>query len=329
MKYYLAPMEGITGYIYRNTLAEVYGVPDKCFTPFLCPNENRPMNKRERQDVIPEHNEGLPIIPQVLTNNAEHFLYSCRELEEMGYSEVNLNLGCPSGTVVGKKRGSGFLSVPEELDRFLDTVFQKAKVKISVKTRLGITDPEEFYPILEIYNRYPMEELIVHPRVQKDFYKHPVRKEIWDYVESYTGKHLCYNGDLFTLTDIAERKAEFPGLERMMLGRGILSNPSLLRMQKVKDRGGSRQEVTQAMTTADELLHFHDLLVERYYQRMKDENNVMFKMKELWFYLIRSFEESERYAKKLRKVQRVGEYREIVKQLFEDCPLYIPKHLYF
>lgn len=167
----LAPMEGLTTIYYRRALARWFGGVDRYFTPFLTPTQDHRFTKRELREVLLEHNGGLPTVPQLLTRNAEDFLWAAGELAAMGYREVNLNLGCPSGTVVAKGKGSGFLAHPAELDAFLEEIFSKAPCAISVKTRIGLKDPEEFPVLLAIYRKYPLAELIVHPRVRTDMYK--------------------------------------------------------------------------------------------------------------------------------------------------------------
>lgn len=317
MKYYLAPLEGITGYIFRNTLQEVFGALDKCFTPFIAPNENRPMNPRERADVLPENNGGLFIVPQILTNKAEHFLSTAKEIAEMGYEEINLNLGCPSGTVVAKKRGAGFLSEPKKLEQFLEEIYEKCPMKVSIKTRLGIYEPEEFYEIMEIYEKFPVSELIIHPRVQKDFYKNKPRMEVFRKVAEGCRIPVCYNGDLFSLSEVEKFQKDFPEIECIMIGRGEIKNPAFFRMLRLQEKHSG--EGQQGVPTVEELRRFHDLLVERYYERMADDRNVMFKMKEVWTYLLTSFVNAEKYGKKIRKAQKLSEYREAVGQLFEQC----------
>ncbi len=170
MKYYLAPMEGITGYIYRNSYEKFFNNIDKYFTPFIVPNKSTSLKTKELRDILPENNKGMNIVPQLLTNDSEAFIITARKLQQLGYNEINLNLGCPAGTVVSKNRGSGFLAKREELDIFLDEIFKIDDMKISIKTRIGKDSPEEFYELIKIYNKYPMEELIIHPRTQKDFY---------------------------------------------------------------------------------------------------------------------------------------------------------------
>ena len=174
MKYYFAPLEGVTSAPYRQAHHRHFSGVDRYYAPFISPTIHHVLTPREQRDILPEYNEGVPVIPQLLTKNAEDFLWAAGDLAAMGYSEVNLNLGCPSGTVVSKGKGSGFLGHPEELERFLDEIFEKSPIAVSVKTRLGVTDPDEFGPILELYNRYPISELTIHPRVQKQMY----RKEV-------------------------------------------------------------------------------------------------------------------------------------------------------
>ena len=185
VQHYLAPMEEVTGYVYRNVYHAMFGDMDKYFTPFIAPTKKKILKTRERKEVAPENNEGMYVVPQILTNDAEQFLDTCNMLMRLGYHEVNLNLGCPAATVVSKKKGSGFLEDPVALDRFFERVFGglsnmpddengQKQCRISVKTRIGVEFPEEFEDIVKVYNRYPLAEVIIHPRLQKDYYKnHP------------------------------------------------------------------------------------------------------------------------------------------------------------
>ena len=176
MHIYFAPLEGITTYPYRNLHHKYFGGVEKYFTPFLAPGPEQGMSVKEMRDVLPENNAGVLVVPQILTNRAGDFLLASKKLSEMGYREINLNLGCPSGTVTAKKKGSGFLLYPDDLDRFFDEVFSDAAVRngeflVSVKTRIGKNEVEEWPELMQVYNRYPIHELTVHPRIQKEFYK--------------------------------------------------------------------------------------------------------------------------------------------------------------
>ena len=309
MKYYFAPMEGVTGYIYRNAYQKFFHNVDCYYTPFVAPTKNHYFSSREKNDVLPEHNQGLPIVPQILTNRAENFVRTARELRRMGYQEVNLNLGCPSGTVVAKRKGAGFLAEPAELEHFLQDIFAElsGEVDISIKTRIGIAQPEEFVELLDVYNQFPVKELIVHPRVQKDMYNNKPNWEVFAQCVQESKNPLCYNGDIFTVADYQRFCDAFPQVEAVMLGRGILRNPGLLdeiRYHKPLDMGVLRQ--------------FHDEILQGYEAAFSGDKPVLFKMKELWGYLLPLFPNSSDYAKKIRKVERISEYKGIVGNIFSN-----------
>lgn len=305
MEFYLAPMEGITGYIYRNAHEKYFGTVDKYFSPFLAPNQNRCMNTREQQDVLPEHNEGQNLVVQILTNKSADFIRTCKKLEEMGYGEVNLNLGCPSGTVVAKKKGSGFLGDPAVLEEFFDTVFKLVNVKVSVKTRIGIEEAEEFDRLIPLYNRYPIHELIIHPRVQQDFYKNSPNLEAFAQAVKRCNMPVCYNGDIFTKKHYQTFTENFPTIDRMMLGRGVLVNPNLI--GRIKN---------DSVLNKETLRDFHDYLLENYGKVLSGNRNLLFKMKELWFYLHHCFTEPEKYYKKIKKAEKLSAYETAVSSLF-------------
>ncbi len=298
MKRYAAPMEGITGYIYRNAHHRVFGGADKYFTPFLSPGKKRSLRSRELNDILPQHNENIPVVPQILTNDWEDFIHTAEILREFGYEEVNLNLGCPSGTVTAKKRGAGFLACPEELDRFLERICSGTKQKISIKTRIGVESAEEFGPLLEIFCRYPLSELIVHPRTQKEGYRGAPHKEEFLRAFERAPFPVCYNGDLFSREDLEEFSREFPQADRVMVGRGLIADPALA--------AGAADGRT---VTKETFREFHQEILDGYCQIMSGDRNVLFKMKELWFYMIRLFPDGEDFAKKIRKSSTVAEYR--------------------
>ena len=306
MKFYLAPLEGITTYVYRNAYHKYFRPMDKYFTPFIVPHIDKKFNARELKELSKEHNAGLYVVPQLLTNNAEDFQKTARDIITLGYDELNLNLGCPSGTVVAKKKGSGFLAYPEELDRFLDEIYSKAECKISIKTRIGKSDPEEFHRLLEIYKKYPLEELIIHPRVQKDFYKNTPNWEMYRLAYEQGKEKLCYNGDIFTKQDYKSFISEFSETECIMLGRGIIRNPAL-----VENLEGSEISKKEAF------MGFHDMIYEEYQRISSGEKNVLFKMKEFWSYMETSFEGTEKIWKKIKKTEKLKDYEVYAKAMFD------------
>ena len=307
MKYYFAPMEGITGHIYRNAYEKYFHNIDKYFTPFIVPNQSLSLKTKELRDLLPENNDGLNIVPQILTNDAEGFILTANKLKQLGYDEINLNLGCPAGTVVSKKRGSGFLAYPEELDKFLDEIYKIKDMKISIKTRLGKENPEEFYNLIEIYNKYPLEELIIHPRTREDFYGNTPNLKMFKESLSLSKHSICYNGDIFTTENYCEIVKEFPGIDKVMLGRGVLANPGLI--GEIKENNFISKEI---------LKEFHDEIFENYTILLNEDKNAMYRMKELWGYMSHIFTDNKKYYKKIKKAQKAKDYREAVSRLFEE-----------
>lgn len=305
MKIYLAPMEGITGYVFRNAYTACYGGIDTCFTPFL---SNPVLNQIELHDVLPEHNRDLHVIPQILTNRPETFAAIAGTLKDYGYSEVNLNLGCPSGTVVAKKRGAGALREPRELDRLLDGIYSTSPLPVSVKCRIGISSEAEWEDILEVLLKYPMTELIIHPRFQKEFYKGNVHMEAFALAyERIRGTKcaLCYNGDITTPEDYRRLVQKYPDISAVMLGRGLLWNPGLAEQIR---HGEAKPDIQR-------LKAFLDLLYHGYKEEMDREGPALMKLKELWSYLQVYTGLPSKELRPLWKSKTLAEYRDVVNLL--------------
>ncbi len=305
MKFYLAPMEGITGHIYRNSYEKYFHNIDKYFTPFIVPNQSVSLKTKELKDLLPQNNKGLNIVPQILTNDAEGFILTANKLKQLGYEEINLNLGCPAGTVVSKKRGSGFLAYPEELDKFLDEIYKIDNMKISIKTRLGKERADEFYKLIEIYNKYPLEELIIHPRTREDFYGNTPNLEVFKDALKLSKHSICYNGDIFTLNSYNKIINEFPEVNKVMLGRGILANPGLI--GEIKNNEFANKEIIKM---------FHDEIFEKYTILLNEDKNAMYRMKELWGYMSHIFTNNKKYYNKIKKAQKAIDYKNAVNSLF-------------
>lgn len=329
MKLEMAPLEGLTTYIFRNTHAKYFGRMDKYYTPFLSLHKEKEFSHKERQEILPENNEGLWVVPQVLTNSAEDFLKAAQKLKELGYEEVNINLGCPSGTVVPKGKGAGMLAEPERLEQFLAEVFEKTPIKISVKTRLGMADVKEWDRLCEIYNQFPLEELIVHARVREDYYKKPIRLEPFAQTLEQSRCPVCYNGDIFTVENYVALRSRFPKLQAVMLGRGVMRNPGLVEeISKYSERsenvlmGTKHGEALGKSGYFAKLYAFHEEIYSEYQKILSGDRNVLFKMKEFWSYLIYSFPNMEKQLKKLHKTKNCAEYESWVRILFQGIDNY-------
>lgn len=306
MRYYFAPMEGITDSIYRRIHHKYFPGVSRYYMPFLSPTMHRTLTHKESRELPLADSEPFVAIPQVLTKIPGDFLWAAQVCRDRGYEEVNLNIGCPSGTVVAKGKGAGMLRNVSELDGFLDAVFAETPLPISVKTRLGLEDPAEFPALLEVLNRYPIRELTIHPRVRKQFYAGSVDLEMFRYAAANSANPLCYNGNLNALEDIAAFAAEFPQIDAVMLGRGLIGDPGML------SDGG---------TTAAALKAFCDELLENYVQTFGGARNAMFRMKENWGFLRHRFVGSEGLWKQLRKTTDIDEYRRLTAEIFATLPL--------
>ena len=314
MHIYFAPLEGITTYPYRNLHHKYFGGVEKYFTPFLAPGPEQGMGVKEMRDVLPENNAGVLVVPQILTNRAGDFLLASKKLLEMGYREINLNLGCPSGAVTAKKKGSGFLLYPDDLERFFDEVFSDAAVRngeflVSVKTRIGKNEVEEWSELMQVYNRYPIHELTVHPRIQKEFYKGTPHPDVFTDILKESRNPVVYNGDLFTVEKVKEFREKFPTVGTVMIGRGLIRNPALAEMIL-------QEEPEPEADILPRIREFHDALFEHYRETMSGDRNLLFRMKDLWSYMLAEVPDSEKLAKKIRKSQHVPEYLAAVEEVF-------------
>lgn len=312
MQYYAAPMEGLTDRVWRQAQQKWFGpegTAHRYYAPFLSPPENRVLIKKKMAELEPAANPGEQVIPQLLAKDGELAAWMIGELRRMGYTEVNLNFGCPSGTVTAKGKGSGMLRDPQKLDAFLDAVFSQAGGSVSVKTRLGVARAEEFGEILNVYNKYPLCELTIHPRVMKQLYRGQADREAFAaYLPACTAP-VSYNGDVTTVDDLRALEAAFPELSGIMVGRGLIADPALLR----KAVGGPA-------ASREELRGYHDELYHGYTEAFGMASCAVSRMKAHWFYLIRLFDGADALEKPLRKAREGWEYETVVNQIFACWP---------
>ena len=300
MRYYFAPMEGLTDSIYRRLHHKYFPGVDRYYMPFLSPTIHRTLTHREDRELPLADSVDFSAVPQILTKVPEDFLWAAQVCLDRGYDEVNLNAGCPSGTVVSKGKGSGMLRDLPALDAFLEEVFSKTPLPISVKTRLGIEDPEEFPAILEIYNRYPIKELTIHPRVRRQFYDGAVDMEMFDYAVRNSKNPLCYNGDILTLPQAEDLHQKYPQAASFMIGRGLIADPGLL----------------SSGTDKQALEGFMNELMEVYTAEFGGARTAIFRLKENWSFLHSRFQGCDKLWKRLRKSTDAAEFKAITDEIF-------------
>lgn len=306
MQFYMAPMEGITDSIYRRLHHKYFPGVHRYYTPFFSPTVHRGLTPKESRELPPADAIGAEVIPQLLTKVSEDFIWMAGVCKELGYSQIDLNLGCPSGTVTAKGKGSGMLRQTDVLKSFLDEIFAGSPLPVSIKTRLGFEDAEEFYNILEIYNQYPVCQLTIHPRVRKDFYTGSIHKEMFDYAAQNSRAPLCYNGNICTLTQLDTFTEDYPQVNAVMLGRGLVGDPGML---------------TPGGTTAEKLEGFLQELLEEYSVAFGGSRNAMFRLKENWRYLFCLFEPDAKLQKRLRKATDLSEYKAVTREILHNLPL--------
>ena len=305
MQYYFAPMEGLTDSIYRTLHHKYFPGVDRYYMPFISPTIHRQLTHKEDRELPFADCVPFAAVPQILTKVPEDFLWAAQVCADRGYDEVNLNAGCPSGTVVSKGKGSGMLRDLNALDRFLDEIFQSAPLPISVKTRLGLESPDEFPALLEIYNRYPIKELTIHPRVRKQFYDGSVFMEMFDFAAQNSRNPLCYNGDILSLPQAEALKEAYPQVSSIMIGRGLIADPGML-------SGGTDKKALESFV--------HDMM-DAYEEAFGGSRNAIFRLKENWGFLHTRFEGSEKLWKRLRKTTDAQEFRTITAEIFHTLPL--------
>ena len=305
MRYYFAPMEGLTDSIYRRLHHKYFPGVDRYYMPFLSPTIHRSLTHKEDRELPMADSVGFAAVPQVLTKVSEDFLWAAQVCQDRGYDEVNLNIGCPSGTVVSKGKGSGMLRDPAALDKFLEEIFAKSPLPVSVKTRLGLEKSEEFPAILEVLNQYPIRELTVHPRVRKQFYDGSVDMEMFDYAVKNSINPLCYNGDILTLSQAEVLQEKYPEIQSVMIGRGLIADPGML-------SGGTDKAALKG---------FMDELMAVYEVEFGGSRNAIFRLKENWGFLHSRFEGCDKLWKRLRKTTDAAEFKSITAEIFHTLPL--------
>lgn len=305
---YLAPLQGLTDAIYRNTFTKHFGGFDVAITPFISTVKGNRIKPSHLKDVLPENNSGMPIVPQIMGNEQDDFILLASMLYDLGYKNINWNLGCPYPMVTKKKRGSGLLPYPDLIETFLDKTLSAIPNRLSIKTRLGYKDAEEIYKLIPIFNRYPLTEIIIHPRIGKQMYEGTTDLDTFQECLVLSEHPVVYNGDINSLAVFMDLSSRFGKVNRWMTGRGTLANPFLPAIIKTGRDYFSNKII--------KIRKFHDELFARYHQILFDSHLVE-RMKGFWFYFSKSFKDSRDTLKKIHKVKRVDRYLEVVNRLFD------------
>ena len=303
----MAPLEGITVCEYRRLHSRMFPGTDAYYTPFIAPDTKGNFREKYLRELLPDCNDGIKLIPQLLVNSAETFLVTAEKIRALGYNEVDLNIGCPSGTVFSKHKGAGMLADLQELDRILDRIFSGTDMAVSIKTRMGVSDTLDFSKIADIYAKYPLKRLVIHARAREGYYESAPDIYGFAAVLARFPFPVCYNGNIFSPADLERVKRIVPELPLLMVGRGAVADPALIR----RLRGG-------ADLSLEELHTFHDLLLETLREGGLSPNHTLDHMKELWYYWIHMFSGCWKPYKRLKKTPRLSEYAAAAEEIFRS-----------
>lgn len=310
VKIYLAPFQGITGQVFRACYAKYFFGIDAFYTPYftsISSKKKLPERKINELKFISEN--GIPVIPQILSKEADEIIRFASHIEQLGFTELNWNLGCPYPQVANKKRGSGLLPYPTMVNEILENVFTEINIAFSVKCRLGYFSSDEIDELMPVFNRFPLKELIIHPRLGKQLYKGSVDKEKFGHVANQLQVPLVYNGDIFTIDDFQSAQSQFPDINTWMIGRGILSDPFL----PARIKG-----LPLPLDQKKHLRKFVEELYLCYRKQMNDQLSAIGFMKEYWDYFSNSFNDPHKVLRKIKKTKTFDEYEEVVTGIFSN-----------
>ena len=317
----LAPMRGITTMHYRKAFVHHFQGLDAEMAPFISTVNAERINPKLLKDVLPSTNSGLPLIPQLIGNKADDFVQMAIALHDLGYGEINWNLGCPHKPIRKKRRGSGLLPYPDTVDTILDQVCGRSPCRISVKVRLGVSSPSELMKLIPVFNRYPLSEVVIHPRTAEQMYTGTVDLDAFEEAFQALELPVCYNGDINDLAFFQALETRFPTLGKFMLGRGLLANPFLCEEIKANHAHLRRCELTPAQVCGRvaRIIGFHDELVASYEAVLHGDQPVLGKMKEFWTYQATHLSNGRKMFKKLKKTQHLATYKAIVSEFLADA----------
>jgi tRNA-dihydrouridine synthase len=307
---YLAPLRGFTDYIYRNTFTRHFDGFDGALAPFIPTVTADRFKPSHFKDILPENNPTLPIVPQIIGNQSADFINLAVRLFDLGYTSVNWNLGCPCPMVAKKHRGSGLLPYPERIDAFLEKTVSSIPNRLSIKTRLGRRTINDIFKLMPIFNRYPLKEIIIHPRTGIQMYVGKTDLDTFERCLAQSVHRIIYNGDITDLKTFQDVFGRFEDIDGWMIGRGAVTNPFLPAIIKA-----GRDDISHKV---EKFKQFYDELFDQYRQVFSGPGHLLNRMKGFWTYFSKSFQNSRKIAKKVHRTQKMHRYMEIVDRFFAE-----------
>ncbi len=306
-----SPLQGFTDFRFRNAQNKIFGGIDTFYSPYIRLNGKLVIKPSYERDLLPENNLGLEVIPQIITNDADEFLFVAKYVQELGYKELNWNLGCPYPMVTKCGMGSGLISNPERINGILKKVHSESDIIVSMKMRLGYDTTEEILEVLPILDTYPIKNIAIHARIGKQLYKGGVHLDAFQQCIDNTRNKLYYNGDITSVAKFQEMQQRFPTIDHWMIGRGLISDPFLPNMI----RANSAEYPDNKMELFSK---FHDTLYEIYSESLSGSTHILLKMYHLWEYFSTTFSNPHKVLKQIKKAQSIRNYEAAVAAIFKN-----------
>ena len=307
----LAPLKGFTDVIFRDTFAQHFDGFDSAMAPFIATVAADRLTDKHVRDLLPNQNTRMPIEPQILGNTAEDFVFLARRLFDMGYPDVNWNLGCPYPMVTNRGLGAGLLADPQKIKDILNHFFSESELHLSIKMRLGNKNPDEILQVLPILEKFPLKNITIHPRIAKQMYKGEADTEAFGRCLQYTSHKVIYNGDITSVDRFQKLAVSFPSLDQWMIGRGLIADPFLPAMIKAN--------TTEYPENKNVIFaNFHERLLEEYRQTLSGDGHLVMKMVSYWEYFSHLFPNEPKGLKMIKKAKNIAAYQEAVRWIAES-----------
>lgn len=306
-----SPLQGFTDYKFRNAFHKYFGGIDTFYAPYIRLNGKFVIKNNYQRDILPKNNSSLTVIPQIMTNDADEFLFVAKYVQSLGYTELNWNLGCPYPMVVNRCMGSGLINDAERINTILHKVFNESDITISMKMRMGYDHNREILDVFPILDKYPLKNIAIHARIGKQLYEGGVDLDAFQRCLEHTSHKIYYNGDITSVSIFRELKERFPSIDHWMIGRGIIADPFLAQMIK-------SDKIEYPKNRMEVFAKFHDTLFDEYQQSLSGFNHVMLKMYSFWEYFAQALPNSKVVLKKVKKPKSIEKYEEAVKWITEE-----------
>ena len=306
-----SPLQGFTDFRFRNAFHKYFGGIDTFYSPYIKLNGKLVVKGSYERDILPENNNTLQVIPQIITNDADEFLFVAKYVKQLGYNELNWNLGCPYPMVAKSGMGSGLICNTGRIDEILERAHNETDIVVSMKMRMGYDNPTEILDVFPILEKYPIKNIAIHARIGKQLYKGGVDLDSFQKCLDVSKHKLYYNGDITSVEKFRMLKERFPSIDHFMIGRGLIADPFLPSMIK--------NNTTEYPKNRFEIFEeFHDTIYRDYDAYLQGPTPIKMKMLGFWEYFSESFSNPQKTYKKIKKAGNSKHYEEVVKEIFKS-----------